>query len=985
VIINCHSYFSLRYGALSLQECIDFAEQNDHSVLGITEINATTTLHDFLRVTQKKTNLTPIWGVDFRNGATCLYVVYTNCFAGVEEISNFLSTHLHEKKQFPEQAPVFQSCWVVYPFKQIKLKKFSLRSNEFIGVQAEDLPIFERSPWNNERKKAIAWQTCTFRNQRHLNMHQLLRCIEQNCLLTKLNPEDQGSSSDIFVSAEEFYGRFLNAPDLLDQLQMFIQHTRWTEFHLLSQPRNLQVYTSSEAEDALLLRQLALEGIEYRYGNSSTIQEMVLPRLEKELAIIEEKKFLSYFLINWDITQYARNKGYYYVGRGSGANSLVAFLLRITDVDPIELDLYFERFINLYRQNPPDFDIDFSWTDREDITQYIFHRFPHVALLGAYNTFQYKAIVRELGKVFGLPKDEIDFLCDGKFNPNNLDKNQLHVLKYASLLQDFPNSLAIHSAGILIANEPIHRTGATFLPPKGFPTVQFDMVVAEDIGLHKFDILSQRGLAKIKEATELVLQQHNIALDLHQIREFKNDPNIKALLTSAQAIGCFYVESPAMRMLMTKLQVDTYLGLVAASSVIRPGVSSSGMMKEYILRHRNPEMRKNAHPQLLEIMPETYGVMVYQEDVIKVAHHFGGLSLAEADVLRRGMSGKFRGREEFEHAKSAFFQNAIQKGNALEDVQEIWRQIESFAGYAFAKGHSASYAVESFQSLYLKAYYPLEYMTATVNHFGGFYDTEIYLLEAKRHGAAIEPPCIFHSQVHSILIEKTILLGFSLIKGLESNTIQKIIAFNQIDACKSVSHFMHETGISVEQITLLIRCGCFRKLEKSKKQLLWEAHFHGNKKKSQPTPSLFLPEEKNLNLPVLEDNWIEDAYDQMELFEFPLINPFDLIDHFPVVPVSQTLQNLVGKSVHVLGYLVNTKRTKTQTGELMLFGTFFDCHWHFFDTVHFPNTLSHAQFRGRGVYKIEGVVSEEFGAFTIEAKSAEKIPYKKDPRYAERK
>ncbi|MFN9800175.1 MAG: DNA polymerase III subunit alpha, partial [Bacteroidota bacterium] len=400
---------------------------------------------------------------------------------------------------------------------------------------------------------------------------------------------------------------------------------------------------------------------------------MVKKRVTKELDLIRKKGFISYFLINWDITSYARSKGYFYVGRGSGANSLVAYLLRITDVDPIELDLYFERFINLYRKNPPDFDIDFSWTDREDITQYIFTRFPHVALVGAYNTFQFKATVRELGKVFGLPKEDIDVLSDGKFDVSQLDQLALLVLRYSTLLQDFPNIISPHSCGILIADRPIHAFTATLLPPKGFPTTHFDMIVAEDVGLYKFDILSQRGLGKIKDALEMIrfARPEDPQIDIHDMQRFKHDERIKDMLRNAKAIGCFYVESPAMRMLLTKLQVDDYLGLVAASSVIRPGVSASGMMKEYILRHRDPGRRKKAHPVLLEIMPETYGVMVYQEDVIKVAHFFGGLDLGEADSLRRGMSGKFRGREEFDKARQSFFEKARAKGHPDNDIAEI--------------------------------------------------------------------------------------------------------------------------------------------------------------------------------------------------------------------------------------------------------------------------------------------------------------------------
>ena len=199
--------------------------------------------------------------------------------------------------------------------------------------------------------------------------------------------------------------------------------------------------------------------------------------------------FVPYFLINWDIIQHARKQGFFYVGRGSGANSILAYLLGITNVDPIELDLYFERFINVYRKNPPDFDIDFSWRDRQAITDYIFKRFKNVALLGAYNTFQYRAALREMGKVFGLPKDEIDRLIDGRYTSSRLDEISQLTLRYAHYIHDMPNHLSIHSSGILIAEKHLHHYASTDLPPKGFPTAHFDMHIAEDVGLFKYDIL----------------------------------------------------------------------------------------------------------------------------------------------------------------------------------------------------------------------------------------------------------------------------------------------------------------------------------------------------------------------------------------------------------------------------------------------------------------------------------------------------------------
>ena len=279
-------------------------------------------------------------------------------------------------------------------------------------------------------------------------------------------------------------------------------------------------YTGSRHEDEKLIESLCQKGLAYRYKNLS---QKIMSRLQKELGIIKKMDFVPFFLVNWDIIDYAKSKGYFHVGRGSGANSIVAYLLGITDVDPIELDLYFERFMNLYRTSPPDFDIDFSWRDREDVTRYIFERFGdknQVALLATYNTFKHSAAVRELGKVFGLPKHEIDKLSDGKFNFKTLDKISQLVITYSKELQDKPNYLSIHSCGIIISEKSIHYYTATDLPPKGFPTTQFDMIVAEDVGLYKYDILGQRGLGKIKDALQLVKinQPHASSIDIHNAK-----------------------------------------------------------------------------------------------------------------------------------------------------------------------------------------------------------------------------------------------------------------------------------------------------------------------------------------------------------------------------------------------------------------------------------------------------------------------------------
>jgi DNA-directed DNA polymerase III PolC len=522
----------------------------------------------------------------------------------------------------------------------------------------------------------------------------------------------------------------------------------------------------------------AWEGFQARYEISNP---SVRERFDRELRVIKQKNFCSYYLIAYDLICYANEQGFAYVGRGSGANSVVAYCLGITNVDPIELDLYFERFLNEERTTPPDFDIDFSRDNRDAIYDYLFRRYgrDHVCLVGAHVTFQGRNVLRELGKVFGLPKEEIDSLVEDHGKNGGRDHITKLIFKYAQYFKDLPSNLSIHAGGVLITEEPIYAYTAIDVPPKGYAVSQFDMHSAEDMGIFKFDILSQRGLGHIKDAVAHVRSNRGIEVDINRFADFKKDEKIKALIRNSQVTGCFYVESPSMRTLLSKVGCEDYLTLVAASSIIRPGVAGSGMMRVYIERFhavRNGRTYEALHPKLDELMKETYGVMVYQEDVIKVAHHFAGISLTEADVLRRGMSGKYRSRQEFDRVKERFFEECHKKGYDQKVIDRVWFEIESFSGYSFAKGHSASYAVESYQSLFLKAHYPLEFMVGVINNFGGYYKTEFYFHEARMNGGVIEVPCINRSEHLTTITSDHIYMGFIHLKSLETRLAQEIIS-----------------------------------------------------------------------------------------------------------------------------------------------------------------------------------------------------------------
>ncbi|USD23848.1 DNA polymerase III subunit alpha [Flagellimonas marinaquae] len=985
--LNCHTYYSLRFGTFSEVELLELAQQNHVTQLVLTDINNTSAGLNFVRKAPEF-GIKPILGIDFRNGTQPCFIGIAQNNEGYLELNDFLSHHLHDGSEIPYRAPDFKNAFVVYPFEQVLFNELEhFQDHEFVGISIKDLRRLPFSKLVLLTTKLVVQQPVTFRNKQDFNAHRLLRAIDNNLLLSKLPKEEEASEEEKMYPVQNLAAAFSEFPFILENTEKLLNKCSiHFDFSKDRKPQNLKTYLGSVEEDEQLLDQLCAKGLPYRYEE---VKDSIKNRLTKELDLIKKMGFVSYFLINWDIVSEARRRGFFYVGRGSGANSIVAYLLRITDVDPMELDLYFERFINLYRANPPDFDIDFSWKDRPAMTEYIFNRFEHVALLGTYVTFKERGVIRELGKVFGLPPQEIDFLLAGRYDFDQLDHVSKLVLKYGSLLKGKPNYLSIHAGGILISDKPLHWFSATHLPPKGFPTTQYDMVIAEDVGLYKFDILGQRGLGKIKEALEIVAYnqpEKYDRIDIHNIKGFKKDPVINNLIKTAQCMGCFYVESPAMRMLLKKLQVDNYLGLVAASSIIRPGVAKSGMMREYILRHRNKgRTEEKAHPVMLEIMPDTYGVMVYQEDVIKVAHHFAGLDLGEADVLRRGMSGKFRSREEFQKVQDKFISNCRKKGYAESLISEIWNQVASFAGYAFAKGHSASYAVESYQSLFLRAYFPLEYMVAVLNNGGGFYRSEFYVHDARMMGATIHPPCVNKSMIVNRIYGKHIYLGMMYLRDLESRVMERILKERMLHGSfSSLEDFLDRVFIRMEQLSILIRIDAFRFTGINKHELLWKAHLMLSKNDRLEHPKLFPPRHQKFQMPQLNTTALETAFEQWELLGFCLCSPFELLEEPPKNTNGQKdLERYLNKYIDIYGYLVTVKNTSTHHGKRMHFATLVDQHGEVFDTVLFPPVAAKYYFRGKGIYRFYGKVVEEFGFLSIEVIKMKKENYVQDPRYAD--
>jgi DNA polymerase-3 subunit alpha len=978
--LNTHSYYSLRYGTFSIESLVEKAAAMNIPCLALTDINNTSGMIDFVKLCNEH-HIRPVGGVEFRNDNEYMFTGIAKNNEGFRELNEFITFHNMHGKTYPLTAPGFEHVYVIYPFRKKAGGKLS--GNEYIGVRVSDTRKLFTSDFLSDQTRLVAHQPVTFAGKQEYFLHRNLRAVDNNILISHLKPGQVAQPDEFLMPPEQMLKCYEDYPQIIRNTDHLLRQCEISfDYQAI---KNKKTFTGSASDDRTLLEKLALDGFEYRYGKNNPV---ALGRVRKELDVIHQLGFAAYFLIAWDIIRYSLSRGFHHVGRGSGANSIVAYCLKITDVDPIELDLYFERFINPKRSNPPDFDIDYSWKEREEVQDYIFKRYGtyHTALLGTMSTFRGKSIIRELGKVYGLPKKEIDELVDKPETARNRSELTRKIFDISQKLLDFPNLRSIHAGGILISELPITYYTALDLPPKGFPTTQWDMYVAEDIRFEKFDILSQRGIGHIRDCAAIVRENRGISVDVHQVEKFKQDPQVKLQLRKGDTIGCFYIESPAMRGLLKKLRCDDYLTLVAASSIIRPGVARSGMMREYIQRFHHPGGFSYIHPIMEEQLKETFGVMVYQEDVLKICHHFGGLDLADADVLRRAMSGKFRGKKEMEKIVGKFFSNCKERGYPDEITKEVWRQIDSFAGYSFSKAHSASYAVESFQSLYLKAHYPLEFMTAVINNFGGFYQSWVYFSEARRQGASIHLPCVNNSNYLTRIKGNDLYTGFIHITNLEHHTGTQIQAEReQRGPFTGLIDFVERTQIAIEQLIILIRTGTLRFTGKTKAALLWEAHLYKNKGKPKGiTETLFRAKPKEFTLPEFEQDKIESAYDEIEYLGFPItLSYFDLlVTSFRGEVFAGNLLAHAGKKVRMAGLLVTIKYVRTVNREWMHFGTFLDANGDFFDTVHFPPSLAKYPFTGNGVYLILGTVTEEFGFPSITVEKLARLPLMPDPRNA---
>ena len=594
-------------------------------------------------------------------------------------------------------------------------------------------------------------------------LHRILRAVALNTKLSRLKYGDTCREHNFLNSPGSMIDQFPHAPGAIRNAAEVSEQclTDW-DFSRIIFPCFNEM-TDKEAYDTLY--RATLEGCRWRYGE---LTREVLDRIEHEMKIIREKNFAHYFLVVADITRKAGRS----CGRGSAAASIVSYALGITHVDPIKHRLFFERFLNPGRLDPPDIDVDFAWDEREQIVDYVFARYGNrrAAMVANHNTYGARSALREVAKVFGLTDAEIsrvtgkigygwhlkhvwkELADHPKMRGVEFKKPWDEILSAAVQLEDHLNHLSVHCGGVVIVPDEIRRYCPVEISASGLQVLQWEKDAVEEAGLVKIDLLGNRSLAVIRDALALVEKNYGRKID-YANWDPTDDPEAVRIFYDGNTFGVFYFESPATRQTLKKVssgftfeeysRLDHFLLNVVVTSIIRPASNQS--IREWVARlHGEPW--EPPHPLLRPVLEETLGVMVFQEQLSQSAMAMAGFDAAEADTLRKVVSKKHR-EKKLRDFYSRFVKGASERGVSEEKIEEVWQMMMGFEGYSFCKPHSASYTLVAYKSAYLRAHYPAEFMAAVISNGGGYYSTFGYLSEARRMGLKILPPDINESEI----------------------------------------------------------------------------------------------------------------------------------------------------------------------------------------------------------------------------------------------
>jgi len=698
------------------------------------------------------------------------------------------------------------------------------------------------------------------------------------------------------------------------------------------------------------LAKLAREGLQRRYGSNAAQH---LPQLETELRMIFEVGYEEYFLTVWDLLQRCAERGIEWITRGSAADSLVCYSLGISNVCPFRFELYFQRFLNPDRMRMrklPDIDLDFPHDRKDEVVRLVFESHPpgHVAAVGGFNTFQARSAIAEIAKTLGMPESHVRRLtanfpvharadqavesaqntlaaAEGLFE----EEPAATALRMAYLLDGMPRHRKIHPCGLVLARRPIREFCPVFLSEKGWEATHFDMDAVEEAGLVKMDILAQGGLAVMRDARAMIRASKPEA-PTHPPPGW-NDPKVWEMIAKGRARGVHHIESPAMTTLEKMCDCRDIDTLVAIVSVIRPGAANTMRKAIFARRARGLEQPHYAHPSLEPILRLTHGVIAYEEHILQICEAFAGMSAGRADILRRAL---VKNREkEIEAMRAEFYENARAAGRSQSSIEEVWKLVDGFRGYAFCRAHSTAYALEAYEAAWLKVHYPAEFLAAVLTHEKGFYSPLVYTLECRLLGIDILRPDI-NLSVRGYSPESMpggqigLRVPLWKIKGLPDSLPDRILAEReQRGPFASLPDFFHRVEAPPEAMRLLLRAGAFDGFGLPRTELFWR--LLRLEKSGMRGQSLFeSAEESPPRLHgITEPDLQARLRDEWELLGFCVsAHP---LESFPDVawetycPVAEA-GKFEGKTITVCGLIVAARDHFQRDGRLMRFFTLCD-------------------------------------------------------------
>ncbi|MCX7919978.1 MAG: DNA polymerase III subunit alpha [bacterium] len=717
------------------------------------------------------------------------------------------------------------------------------KENFYLELQQNGLPdqtIVNRKLVELGKKleiKLVATNDCHYMTRADAKAHDILLCIQTGKKVSDTERLKFDTDEFYFKSYQEIEQQFgeelkeavYNTIEVSDKCGVKFE---FNEPHLpkFIPPKN---HTLSS-----YLEEIAREGLQRRF---KTITPEIEQRLNYELEIIEKMRYRAYFLIVWDFIQFAKNRGIPVgPGRGSAAGSLVAYCLGITDIDPIKYGLIFERFLNPERVSLPDIDIDFCYRRRQEVVEYVTKKYgeKNVAQIITFGTLVARNAIRDVGRVLDLPLAEVDKLAklvpekasieeamknvpELKELVNNNPQYQ-ELIRIATSLQGLIRHVSTHAAGIVIAPQPLTE----FLPLYKHAstqeiTTQYDMDAIETIKLLKMDFLGLRTLTVISDTVKLVEKRRGIKLDLANLTY--DDPAVFALFSRADTMGIFQVESPGMRDLLKKLSPSRIDDIIAILALYRPGPLGSEMIDDFIKRRHGKIAVEYPHPKLAPVLETTYGVILYQEQVMQIANILADFSMQEADELRRGIGKK--DVKKIEQQRMKFILGCKKHKIDEQKARAIFDLMSHFSGYGFNKSHAAAYAIIAYQTAYLKIYYPVEYMAALLTSEMGTHDKIVlYINDCKAHGIKVLPPDVNESYADfTVVDDTTIRFGLGAVKNVGLNAIEAIIQARQEKKFTDLYDFCERVDLSVVNsrvVDSLIKCGAFDSLGANRAQLV---------------------------------------------------------------------------------------------------------------------------------------------------------------------